>query len=86
MRLRAVAAIGEYVECFGEALQAGALDVGMALVNGAPPGQALKGGGGEAGRSGGWPGGWPVEVGRWSSVFPSQPLKRFESVRLCAAT
>ena len=33
-RLRALAATGEYIECFGQALQGGAVDVGMALVTG----------------------------------------------------
>ena len=33
-RLRAVAALGEFIECFGAALAAGALEVGLALIHG----------------------------------------------------
>ena len=33
-RLRALASVGEYIECFGQALQCGAVDVGLALVKG----------------------------------------------------
>ena len=34
-RLRALAATGEYIECFGQALQCGAVEVALALVKGA---------------------------------------------------
>ena len=51
-RLRAVAALGEFIECFGAALAAGALEVGLALIHGPV-----------AGCDGtDWPGGWPQEA------------------------
>ena len=51
-RLRGVAALGEFIECFGAALAAGATEVGLALIHGPP-----------AGCDGtDWPGGWPQEA------------------------
>ena len=51
-RLRGVAALGEFIECSGAALAAGATEVGLALIHGPPAGC----GGTD------WPGGWPQEA------------------------
>ena len=51
-RLACVAAIGDYVECFGEALQYGALELSLRLVAG--PGERKSDDDGEASTAAGW--------------------------------
>ena len=56
-RLRGVAALGEFIECFGAALAAGATEVGLALIHGPPAGcdgTDWPGGGPRRRRSRGW--------------------------------